>query len=77
MLDLQWHVARVDGTRVRISPPQPVESRRPRERGGPPFNDPAGEYLPVAFLRDGSVAVVTPIQNAGEKRVGFVWWRFR
>jgi hypothetical protein len=66
-----------DGSpRVRICAPQAIESRRPREKDGPLFNDPAGEYLPVAFLRDGSLAVVTPIQNASEGRVGFVWWKF-
>ena len=59
MHDLQWHVARVDRAagdaqpRVRVSAPQSIESRRPREKDGPLFNDPAGEYLPVGFLRDG------------------------
>jgi hypothetical protein len=36
----------------------------------------AGEYFPVAFLRDGSVVVVSPIQHQGEKRSGFTWRRF-
>jgi hypothetical protein len=36
--------------------------------------DTAGEYLGVTFLRDGSLAVVTPIQSG--RRVGFSWWRF-
>jgi hypothetical protein len=82
MHDLQWYVARIDGAdgeatpRVRVSPAQTIESRRPREKDGPPFNDPAGEYLPVAFLRDGELAVVTPIQNQPERRAGFVWWTF-
>jgi BNR/Asp-box repeat len=76
MHDLQWHAARIDGTRVRVSAPQPLESRRKRTPDGPLFNDPAGEYLPVEFLRDGSLAVATPIQVPPE-RVGFVWWRFR
>jgi hypothetical protein len=76
MHDLQWHAARIDGTRVRVSAPQSLESRRAREPKGPLFNDPAGEYLPVAFLRDGSIAVATPIQVFPE-RVGFTWWRFR
>jgi hypothetical protein len=35
----------------------------------------AGEYLPVAFLRDGSLAVVSPIQNERAGRYGFTWWR--
>jgi len=83
MNDLQWFAARIDGAaddgslRVLISPPQPLDSRRPRQdRGGALFNDPAGEYLPIAFLRDGSLGVVTPIQNVPDQRRGFTWWRF-
>jgi ketosteroid isomerase-like protein len=37
--------------------------------------DAAGEYLPVMFLRDGSLAVVSPIQNESAGRYGFSWWR--
>lgn len=83
MHDLQWHVARVDGAageaqpRVIVSSPQSIESRRPREdRGDALFNDTGGEYLALAFLPDGSIAVVTPIQNRPERRVGFTWWTF-
>ena len=76
MHDLQWYAAQIDGDRVVLSAPQTLESRRPREPNGPLFNDPAGEYLPIAFLRDGTLAVVTPIQNVQEGRAGFTWWRF-
>jgi hypothetical protein len=75
MSDLQWYVARVDGP-VIISAAQSLESRRPRGGGDVLFNDTAGEYLALAFLRDGGLAVVTPIQNRAEKRVGFTWWKF-
>lgn len=34
-----------------------------------------GEYVPVSFLADGSLAVVTTIQNKREDRWGFSWWR--
>jgi len=37
---------------------------------------PAGEYLPVAFLDEASLAVVSPIQDAGSDRWGFTFWRF-
>jgi len=80
--DLQWHAARVEGAGsdvqppARVSAPQSLESRRSRQKGGPPFNDTGGEYLALAFLRDGSLAVVTPIQNPAEQRMGFMWWRF-
>jgi len=39
----------------------------------PPVRDSAGEYLALTFLRSGSVAVVSPIQNRGAKRLGFSW----
>ncbi len=38
---------------------------------------PAGEYLPVLFLRDGSLAVVSPIQNQGTNHFGFSFWKFK
>lgn len=78
MADLHWTYARIDAAdgdapRAIVSSPQPIESSRPREPGGPAFNDPAGEYLPIAFLRDGSLAVVTTIQNRPAARLGFVF----
>jgi len=36
---------------------------------------PAGEYLPVTFLRGGGIGVVTPIQDPRARRVGFTYWR--
>lgn len=48
----------------------PIESAR----DGKP--DPAGEYFAVKLLRDGSIGMVTPIQNAAANRLGFAWWRF-
>lgn len=38
--------------------------------------DTAGEYLPALFLRDGTLAVVTPIRNPTAKRYGFSFWTF-
>jgi hypothetical protein len=79
--DLQWQAARVEGAdaqpRVLFTAQLPLESRRPREgRGDTLFNDTGGEYLALAFLRDGTLGVVSPIQNRPENRVGFTWWRF-
>ena len=34
----------------------------------------AGEYVPVAFLRDGTLAIATAIQDAKANRRGFSWW---
>ncbi len=38
---------------------------------------PAGEYIPVVFLADGDLAVVSPIQDVFNDRWGFTFWRFR
>lgn len=46
------------------------------ETGDTAVPTPAGEYLPVAFLADASLAVVSPIQDAGHDRWGFSFWRF-
>jgi hypothetical protein len=43
---------------------------------GPPGGDTAGEYLPIVFLPDGSLGLVTPIQNLAAERVGFSWRRY-
>ncbi|MBM4186700.1 MAG: exo-alpha-sialidase [Gemmatimonadetes bacterium] len=39
--------------------------------------DAAGEYLPVLFLADGSIGIVTPIQHVAASRMGFMWRRYR
>jgi hypothetical protein len=35
----------------------------------------AGEYIQPLFLKDGSLAVVSPIQKADAR--GFTFWRFK
>jgi hypothetical protein len=69
---LRAHVARiqVDGSvqRVRTSAPFEIDAIA----GKAPT--PAGEYVPVVFLRNGRLAVVTPIQNRPAKRLGFTYW---
>lgn len=49
----------------------------PDTHGNAPVRDTAGEYLAALFLRDGTLAVVTPIQNPALKRYGFSFWTFR
>jgi hypothetical protein len=41
-----------------------------------PVQTPAGEYIPVIFLPDGNLALVSPIQDARRDRWGFTWWVF-
>jgi len=74
---LHWQAASIlaprDGNalRARISRPITLEAFRGKKP------DAGGEYLATAFLRDGSIAVVTPIQNPAKQRLGFTWRRFR
>jgi hypothetical protein len=74
---LQWHAALIDARspaapRIQQTAPMPLESWR----GTPLHADAGGEYAAVTFLNDGSVAVVTTIQNAAANRLGFTFWRF-
>lgn len=79
--DLRWHYAVIsdDGSSrtplAIVSPGHDLESWRPREGEGMQ-NDPGGEYLALAALRNGRVAIVTPIQNQPKQRNGFVFWEF-
>ena len=41
----------------------------------PPIRDGAGEYLALTFLKDGALAMVSPIQNRRDNRFGFSFWR--
>jgi hypothetical protein len=77
---LQAHVARfVVGADDR--PPRMLESRpfqidswdTAESPNGQPIRDSAGEYLAVALLHDGQLAVVSPIQNRSAKRLGFTF----
>lgn len=75
---LRWHAAfietRADGAPlIEQSARMTMESRR----GEPLHDDPGGEYIPVQFLSDGTLGVITPIQNAAGGRLGFTFWRFR
>jgi len=59
-------------TVVRADPILPdswLESNDSRSR------DSAGEYLPVIFLEEGGLGVVTPIQDKQNDRFGFTWWK--
>jgi hypothetical protein len=59
--------------RVVLSEPLRFESWM--ESDGERMRDTAGEYVPVAYLQDGDLAVVTPLQDARTNRFGFSWWR--
>lgn len=83
--DIRAHVARVNVTDAKTLPEvTEAESFQaeiwsyisPGHEKDPAVRDTGGEYVPVTFLRDGSLGVVTTIQNQREKRLGFTWWRF-
>jgi len=78
---LRWHAARItvghSAAMPRVAQSTPLEldafesdpTRKDAVRRAP-----AGEYLAVALLHDGTLGVVTPVQ--GPMRNGFTWWRF-
>jgi photosystem II stability/assembly factor-like uncharacterized protein len=75
--DLLAHVAVIDASGT--GPPS-VQSVDPFQfdswtPGESPVRATGGEYLPVLFLSDGDLAVVTPIVNLAEQRQGFTWYR--
>jgi hypothetical protein len=73
---LRAHVALVDVGRgeptIDETPPLPVDAWRTVEGGK--TTDPAGEYFPVAFLADGDLGAVLPIQES-DRGEGFSWLR--
>jgi hypothetical protein len=77
-VDLQVQVAKVDivqrdsPLRLAQAPPFAPDSWERRQPPGEPRRrDTAGEYAAIAFLRDGRLAIVTPIQDDQAKRGGF------
>lgn len=81
--DLKWHLARISigandaAPHVTVSSARTMESARRRQGHGETiYNDTGGEYLATIFLRDGSIGVLTPIQNNAALRTGFTWLRF-
>ena len=55
--------------------PDSWQRPNPQWPNDPPLPDTAGEYLALAFLRKGGLAVVSPVQNIAEKRLGFSLWK--
>lgn len=79
---LQWHLARIHV--VPGGQPQVAELSGLRtdswtvsNETPSPVRDTAGEYLSVAILHNGDLAVVSPIQDPETKRLGFSYWEFR
>lgn len=77
---VEAHVARIDvgdgdapPAIVETTPFQPDAWRFGAKPGEPRKRDTAGEYVPIAFLRDGRLAVVTTIQDDQAKRFGFAF----
>jgi hypothetical protein len=60
----------------RVSKAEPQEVDAWRLANGVRVRDPAGEYFPVTFLKDGDLAAALPVQDA-EGRNGFTWIRLR
>jgi hypothetical protein len=76
-VNLRTHVARITAkgkAQPRVAAATPFTFEAVTANGHPQT---AGEYVPVAFLRDGTLAVVTTIQNPKANRLGFSWWIVR
>jgi hypothetical protein len=78
--DIKVHVATIDILQrdfpirfVEAAPLSPNSWEFGRKLDEPRRRDPAGEYVPLLFLRDGRLAVVTTIQDDQTKRFGFSW----
>lgn len=59
---------------IEVPPFRPDSWRGDTRPQDPPVRETAGEYLPILFLRNGGLAVVSPIKNVHEKRFGFSFW---
>lgn len=77
---IKVHVATIDivqrdfPPRFAEAPPfSPDSWQRNQQPGERRHRDTAGEYAPIAFLRDGRLAIVTTIQDPQAKRFGFSW----
>lgn len=67
------HVARITSGRMVETMFVPEIWGLSSRRENPQMRSAGGEYLPIALLRDGSVAVVSPMQNEHESRFGFAF----
>jgi len=74
---LRLNVSRLSARRLAEGEPIALESfglsSRPED---PNVRSCAGEYAGVTILRDGTVAVIAPVQNERAGRFGFEFWRF-
>jgi hypothetical protein len=77
---IQVHAATIDilqwdfPLRIAEASPFAADSWQRRQPAGEPRRrDTAGEYVPIAFLRDGRLAIVTTIQDDQQNRAGFSW----
>ena len=76
--DLKAHVAHIlvdqNGSVRHVTRAVPLQFESFSEgEEGEITRDTAGEYFPVIFRRDGSLAVVSTIQNPSGDRSGFTW----
>ena len=80
---LRWHACVIsfegsaDQPWVAMSTPMEINSwTKTDEPDHVLVHNSAGEYVQPAFLTNGALAVVTPIQDPKENRYGFTFWKF-
>jgi hypothetical protein len=66
-----------DEPRVVAGEPYMFPAFRQANDSTPPVREPAGEYFPALFLRDGRLAVVSTIQDPASDRWGFTFRPYR
>jgi hypothetical protein len=81
---LRWHLCTIqfdkDAEHPRVTISAPLETSAWTMADEPDHvlvRTTAGEYLQPIFLKDGRVAVVSPIQDEKTDRYGFTFWRFK
>jgi len=81
-VSMEGHIARIDVARAEADPrvvgaaTLRLAAWNPgKNPSDPPELDSAGEYIATAFLADGSLVAVTPIQDSTHNRFGFTFWR--
>jgi hypothetical protein len=66
-----------EGPEVIRAEPFSIPAFQQADASSPPIRDTAGEYLPIVFLKDGSLATVSTIQDPVNNRWGFTFRPYR
>jgi len=68
-------IPRSSASELSVLRTEPFQPDTWREGKVPRVRDSGGEYVPVVFLSDGGLGVVTTVQDSQDDRFGFTWWK--